>query len=198
MEVIMKKSLFITMSMIGIFGMCDGMLKGGSPQIIFHKKNGEPAEMRLDNINSTIFSDMSPQSLELIKCIAQFYMSYTGYDKDDEFTADDAFFAVNGVKMQLKRAISFELSDKEKLLDEAISSLISIREHGYYNILGLRYCLAILCIHFRDKVVSMGFKEIPDNVEEYGQQLMSMAAKSKLDGGDDDFDAASYLQYYKK
>ncbi|MDR1391076.1 MAG: hypothetical protein LBI95_01765 [Holosporales bacterium] len=201
----MKKILYLSVAVIGVSGICEGMLENSSPYITFHKKSGALTEAKMADVNSTIFGDMSPQSLEMIKRITQLYISYvestsvTSHDKDDEFTADDAFFAVNGVKMQLKSAISSNPSDREKLLDDAISSLNSIKERGYYNVLGLKYCWAILCIHFKNRAVSVGFKEaVVGNVEEYGLQLMSIAAKSKSLGGDDDSEAASYLQYYKK
>lgn len=122
-------------------------------------------------------------------------MIVTSKEKEDEFTKDDAYFALNGVKMQLKQMIADRNQDG---LLGAIETLINIKEQNYFQIVGYRYCTAILCIHFQEhleqRIKDIIFGSAQADVQ-YGKQLMSEAAKPKTEKGDDDYDAASYLEY---
>lgn len=194
------KKLLLYISMIGVCSV-SGMY---SPHISYYSKSGKFVKTRIADIGAEAFSSMSPSSFDMIEHLLQSYQSYiqtaTTLD-DDEFTADDAYFALNGAKMQLKEALKESCYHKRELLQSALSSLNSIREQGYEEILGYKYCFAILCLHFWEDIdVSMksiffSSSQIPLDVRAYGLELMSVAAKPKTAGGDDDSDAASYLQY---
>jgi hypothetical protein len=123
--------------------------------------------------------------------------------KQEYFTDDDAYFAINGVKMNLKDALEREQTERKILVDDALSSLNSVAEWGYQEVLGYKYCLAMLCLHFQEymndsiKFSFFGSSWAQLDMKTYGLQLMSVAASPKSSGGDNDIDAADYLQNRK-
>ena len=112
---------------------------------------------------------------------------------EDAVTSNDAYFAVNGVKMHLKAALT---AGAKENIDAEIRTLIDVKKICGDNVLGYKYCLAILCLHFwgslteeQKKALGLdGMKNSENRTR--GRELMTRAA-----GGDDDYDAASYLQY---
>jgi len=123
---------------------------------------------------------------------------------NDEFLKDDAFFAINGVKMDLKIALKIngiesKIKKKREIIDSAVSTLKSIEEKGYSKVMGYKYCIAILCLHFQDmidpvdKLFLFGSSWNEQNSKKYGLDLMTLASSPSTKGGDDDIDAANYL-----
>lgn len=188
--------------MIGVCSV-NGMY---SPHISYGTIRGGFVDTKIGDIGVDTFRSMSPASLDAIKHVLQSYQSYVQFTTtidDDEFTADDAYFALNGAKTQLKEALKETCPNKIELLKGALSCLNSIRKRGYEEISGYKYCLAVLCLHFWEnmddstKTVFFGSSRGQFDISTHGSDLMSLAAKSKADGGDDDSDAASYLQCKK-
>ena len=190
-----------------VLGMCnvDAM---SFPHISYCTRSGEVINAGLADIKDEVFRNMSPVSLDLVKELLLHYQSYIQIadtlSSDDEFTADDAYCALNGVKMQLKEAMKKGCLNKEELIKDSLSSLKNLVERGYEKVAGYKYCLAILCLHYEEKMTPeekstfFGLSWAKLNMKEYGLHLMSVAANPKTAGGDDDIDAASYLAYNKK
>lgn len=122
---------------------------------------------------------------------------------EESFSEIDALFALNGAKMSLKTEMknkNLNINSNSNI-DDVIETLSKIKELGYEGVSGYRYCLAILCISFWDNLQPDTKKQLFDftnldklDNKEYGLSLMRSAAQPKDQEGDDDCDAALYLQ----
>lgn len=193
------KKFSLYMFMIGICNV-NAM---DTPYISYNTKDGGVIKARTADISVTAFENMSSPSLSMMKQLLQAYKDYVQETDilEDDFTEDDAYFALNGVKMQLKKALEEDCVDKEKLVRESLSSLTNIVERKYTYVRGYKYCLAIVCLHFQNMMNSeakcffFGPSWEQLDMGKRGLELMSIAAMCKSAGGDDDVDAADYLQY---
>ncbi len=177
-----------------------------SPHVSYHTKSGGLIEAGVTDISADMFRSMSPTSLNMMKRLLQSYQSYAETSESSEgedFTSDDAYFAINGIKMQLKEALEKDSTERKILVNDALSSLKSVADWGYQEVLGYKYCLAMLCLHFQEDMNDSTKRDFFGSswdrldMRAYGLQLMSVAANPKSAGGDDDIDAASYLQSRK-
>lgn len=110
----------------------------------------------------------------------------------ENFSEDNAFFAVSGARMDLNEASE----DNPDLIQSAINTLISVKECNLHNVPGFKYCLGMLCLNFEQYLTDnftqkalFGTVVNIHDIKEKGEELM----KEAKDEGD--FDAADYFLF---